>query len=352
MSVEDVLDFAKTINSSGRHLLDIVDDIFDITLIESGGTKIKKREKSLHAILTNVNDIIKTEQKKTEKDKLIVNLIYPEKKNDLIIKTDPAKLKQILINLLKNALKFTNDGHIKFGYNIETDDNKPVIKFFVEDTGIGIPVHKQKLIFDTFRQGDDSSTRLYGGTGIGLSISRKLTELLGGKIWLKSETEKGTVFYFTIPFEGYEVADTTSQTAATTKPTTSAELKNKFENKTILIVEDDEPSFSLLEILLNTIGVNTIWAQNGKTAITYCQDNPHIDLVLMDINMPIMNGYETTREIKKFKPDLPIIAQTAYAIFGDREKSLQAGCDDYISKPINRKKLMNIIEKYCIAKEL
>jgi len=210
-----------------------------------------------------------------------------------------------------------------------------MIRFYVEDTGIGIPEEKQELIFDIFRQVEDSYTRSYGGTGLGLSISKKLTGLLGGKIWLKSEEGVGSTFYFTIPMEKIEDID---------KPVNrETDSKISLHGKTILIVEDDESSFEFLQVVLENSGINIIWAEDGEVSVKLCKENSNIDLVLMDINIPVMNGYDATREIKKFRPDLPIIAQTAYAIAGDREKSLDAGCDDYISKPIKKEKLLKII---------
>jgi len=204
LSVEKIISYTKTINSSGKHLLSLVENLFDIILIESGKTKIVKEDFKLQSILNNVQIIIHAEQQKTSKENINLNLINPPEGRDLTINTDRFKLKQILINLLKNALKFTHEGHINYGYSITTDRGKPMLKFYVEDTGIGIPEGKQELIFDFFRQVDDSHTRRYGGTGIGLSIAKKLTELLGGKIWLESEKGKGSTFYFTIPFDEFK----------------------------------------------------------------------------------------------------------------------------------------------------
>ncbi|MCD4679884.1 MAG: response regulator, partial [Bacteroidales bacterium] len=302
--------------------------------------------------LNDVYEVIKIEQRNENKENLDLILKIPPEKSDLIIKTDPSKLNQILTNLLKNALKFTNKGHVRYGYSIETA-SKPdsteqgrssELKFFIEDTGIGIPEDKQKIIFDIFRQVEDTHTRNYGGTGIGLSISKKLTKLLGGKIWLESEKGKGTTFYFTIPFEAHEIADKTNDIE--TDKEAETEKKNKLKKKLVLIVEDVEASFEYLKVVLEKSGINTLWAKNGKTAIKYCNENHDIDLVLMDVNMPFMNGYEATKKIKKFLPDLPIIAQTAYAIAGDREKSLEAGYDDYISKPIKKEILLEKIERF------
>ncbi len=200
LNSEEIFKFNKNINTSGNHLLNIVEDLFDITLIESGETKLKNKKVDLNQILNDTHDMIKAELKKNHRETIELSLINPYKDKELSVNTDPSKLKQILINLLKNAIKFTAEGYIKYGYEIENKDD-PDLKFFVEDTGIGIPKSKQGIIFDMFRQVEDSHTRTFGGSGIGLSISKKLTELLGGKIWVDSELGKGSIFYFTIPFE-------------------------------------------------------------------------------------------------------------------------------------------------------
>ncbi|MCD4694765.1 MAG: response regulator [Bacteroidales bacterium] len=338
MPIEKIIDYTKIINSSGNHLLTIVEDIFNISLIESGEIKIMEEDVSLQTVLNDVHAIIKIEQQNTNKGHLGLVLKIPASEKDLIIQTDPSKLKQILINLLKNALKFTDDGHVHFGYNIETVQGKSAIKFYVEDTGIGIEADMFGLIFEIFRQVDDSNTRMYGGTGIGLSISKKLTELLGGRIWLDSEKGKGSTFYFFIPFKEYKKIS---------KPfINKAKKESRLNGKTVLIVEDVEVSFELLKIVFEKSGINTIWAIDGKTAIEYCKENKNIGLILMDINMPDMDGYETTRQIRKFNKDIVIIAQTAYALAGDREKALEAGCDDYLTKPIKKEVLMTIIKNY------
>ena len=334
-TIEEIVGFNKIINTSGNHLLSIVEDIFDITMLESGNIKLEKDDYILKDILKEVHEIIKNEQHRTNKDNLELSIIIPLAEKDLTIRTDSAKLKQVLINLLKNALKFTNAGKVSCGYKIEVKKGKSVIKFYVKDTGIGIPENMQESIFDVFRQADDSTTRLYGGTGIGLTVSKKLIELLGGKIWIESEVGKGSTFYFTIPYEKPVIIE---------KLTSSEQgRENLLVGKTVLVAEDVKSSFDLINVILENKGTKTIWAKDGKEAVKLCRENSNIDLILMDINMPVMNGFEATREIKKFKPDLPIIAQTAYAVTGDREKSIEAGCDDYISKPINPGKLLEKI---------
>ncbi len=338
LSMDEILQFAQTINDSGNHLLNIVEDLFDITLIESGQIKIDKEEIPLIQILNNVNEIIKAEQKKTGKSNLDLKLHIPPNLEDLIIYTDRSKFKQVLINLLKNAIKFTAKGEVSYGFEEEIIEGKSFIKFFVKDTGIGIREDQQELIFDLFRQADETYTTAHGGTGIGLSITKKLTELMGGKIWLISERGRGSTFYFTIPNEN---------NLELNKTDTIRDMdKHSLKTKTILIAEDVEASYLLIEAMLSKLQAKLIWAKDGEDAIKLCEDNPQVDLVLMDINMPIINGYDATKIIKEIRPDLPIIAQTAYAIIGDREKSIEAGCNDYISKPIKKDALINIIHKH------
>jgi PAS domain S-box-containing protein len=342
LSAEEMLSYASIINSSGNQLLSIVEDLFDITLIEAGEIKIRQRKERLYPIMEYIQEIMEvTKQNINNRDLELKLLVAPEDK-DVVVFTDTVKLKQILINLLKNALKFTSEGHVHFGYQVQKMDGKDFIKFKVEDTGTGIPEHMHELIFDVFRQIDSTHTRSLGGTGIGLSIARKMTELLGGKIWLESVEGEGSVFYFTIPLEA--VTSEGEQNDAGKEKARPGQGKG--HNKTILIVEDDEPSMIFLKILLRKLKVQILWAKTGLEAISFCKDHPQIDLVLMDINMPEMDGYEATREIKKFKPELPILAQTANAVDGDKEQALEAGCDDYIAKPIKKELFIITIEKY------
>jgi CheY-like chemotaxis protein len=187
-----------------------------------------------------------------------------------------------------------------------------------------------------------SKTSKYEGSGLGLSIVKAYVELLGGKVWVESKKYEGSTFYFTIPYKGIKRGATTE----VLNVSESLDKENNLASKTILVAEDDETSSEYLEIINNDLGIKTIRVKNGEEAINACKENSTIELVLMDINMPVINGYEATKAIKKFKPHLPIIAQTAYAISGDREKSLEAGCDDHITKPVNEKELFAKYAKY------
>lgn len=338
--IEEILDYMKIINESGIHLLNIVEEIFDMTLIESGQIKIKNEKLLLKSILQNVLNILKAEQINLQKQEIVIQCNLTDNDEGLNIITDESKLTQILINLLKNALKFTEKGRIEYGFAKEIIDKKAFLKFYVKDTGIGIPKEKHKIIFDIFRQVDESRTRKYGGAGIGLSVTKKLTELLGGTIWVESETGKGATFYFTLPFLETEEGAIEDETQL---PVLDEVV---FSGHTILVVEDDDTNYSLLEVILKKQNFNVIRAKNGGDAIEHCTSNQDTHLVLMDIKLPGINGYETTKQIKKIRPNLPIIAQTAHALYRSKEQSLEAGCDDYISKPIKKDDLFVLLKKH------
>ena len=334
LPLDEILHFSEIISMSGRHLLGVIEDVFDISLIETGDVKIEVEPLSISTVFDEVHEIIKNEQTLQNKEHIELILDNPFKDSDAILFSDQKRIKQILINLLKNALKFTNEGSVKFGCFLHEEEQQQFIKFFVKDSGIGIPKNMQKLIFEVFRQADESHTRIYGGTGLGLTISQKLTKLMGGDIWVESERDHGSLFYFTIPF---------TVNSKESIQISKIESTNNFDNKIVLIAEDDETSFSFLDAILTPMGMICIRVNDGEEAVAYCQGNDNIDLVLMDINMPKMNGYIATEQIKKNRPEIPIIAQTAFAIEGDKEKILAAGCDYYISKPIDKYELFEKI---------
>jgi PAS domain S-box-containing protein len=340
LSDNETISNLKIILSSGQHLLSLVEEILDISMIETGQTKINYEKAGINSILYEVKNIIQGEKLKETKTEIeLVLKIDPGVKETYII-TDTKKLKQVLINLLKNALKFTNKGYIEFGFTeIEKADSK-YLKFFVKDTGIGIDEQHFDVIFNIFRQIDDAHTRKFGGTGIGLSIVKSIVEMLGGEIWVESEIGRGSVFFFTIP-SLYEKEQTENNVFEMAKIT-----GNNFSGKTILIAEDEITNFEFLRIFLTQMNIRVLWARNGIEVINLCETVPSINLVLMDIKMPLVNGYEATQKIKNKRPELPVIAQTAYATTADNEEALKAGCDDYISKPIQIKRLIDLLKKY------
>jgi CheY-like chemotaxis protein len=248
-------------------------------------------------------------------------------------------LKQVIINLVNNAIKFTESGHVSFGYEIDNKKNRIVFK--IEDTGIGIHDENRLKIFDRFKQVEGDLSIESGGLGLGLAISKAYVELMGGEINVESIVEKGSVFSFYIPLK---IGDVQGDFI---KPKIPVKYLSNFkgnESKTILVAEDDNMNFLLLQKIIQMKHFNIIRAVNGQDAVEICTDNSNIDLVLMDIKMPIMGGFEALKKIKKIRPELIIIAQTAFSSSEDQEKIYEAGFNGYITKPINREKLFEIID--------
>lgn len=330
---EKLKHFTDIITQSSYQLLSIISDIVSIATIEAGQEKIRETELNLNSTLRLLNEQFELKSQK-ENFCLILKHLLPD--NEVTILTDEIKLKQILTNLIGNAIKFTKQGYVNFGYHLK--DNE--LEFFVEDTGIGIPFEMQEEIFKRFRQVENTTARQFGGSGLGLSISKAYVELMGGKIWLTSELNKGSAFYFTIPYKKVKKSPIVEK-----QP--SKEIENDSEiTKTILIAEDEDSNFMLLEEILSGLNINIIRAINGIEAVNSCKINNHIDIILMDIKMPIMDGYEAAKQIKKIKPHLPIIAQTAYSTEVDRNMALSHGCNDFISKPIKKILLISKIKEH------
>ncbi len=326
--------YSRIIRESSESLLGLIEDIIDISKIEAGQVEIITGEYDIHYafedLYASFSQILKNQSKEH------IRFRYDTGQRELILKTDLLRFKQILTNLLSNAVKFTDEGFIHFGYSIEHD----YIKFFVKDSGIGIIPENINTIFDRFSKTEKIQNKIYRGTGIGLTICRNLVELLGGKIWVESVYGQGSTFYFTLP------NDQVKRKIQKARHVITAEEPIDWSGKTILIVEDEHDNYLLLNEFLKPYGVKIIHASIGVEAVRYCRDKPQIDLILMDIRMPDMDGYEITRQIKEARPDLPIIAQTALAMEGDEKKSLVAGCDDYISKPIRIDLLVRKISRF------
>ena len=334
--------YIDIIHQSGKQLLNIINDILDISKIEVGQIQINEEDCSINNMLDELVGLFKTDTVDKKKLKLEIHKDLPDIES--IIKTDGVRVRQILTNLINNAIKFTSKGYIEFGYLlIPADDpsNKTnhYLQFYIKDTGIGIPHSKREIIFDRFRQSDESHTRKFGGAGLGLAISKGFVELLGGHIWHESTEKIGSTFYFTIP---YKVGNLERIHKIEAKLNSQYEWKNQ----TVLIVEDDETSFKYLHKILDKTGLKIIRAITGNEAVDICDKIEDIKLVLMDIQLPGINGYEATQKIREFRPDLPIIAQTAHALPEDRQKSIESGCNDYISKPIKRLLLLSKIDHF------
>lgn len=331
--------YIKIIETSGARMLNIVNNIVDISKIESGVIEIYNKT-------TNINEQIEflTSFFAPEIEKKGLRLVYSKTftTDKAYIETDAEKLYGILTNLLKNAIKHTYKGAIEVGYHLKSDDNKNFLEFFVTDSGDGIPEDKLNVIFDRFMQADMSNKTAYQGAGLGLSISKAYVELLGGTIWVESEHGIGSTFRFTIP---YHPAEAKIVTEKTIQPATKEKSINKLK---ILIVEDDPGMEFLLSETVEEYCSELLIARDGMEALEIAQDNPDIDLILMDIRIPKMDGYETTQEIRQFNKNVVIIAQTACAFSSDRDKALEMGCNDYVSKPIDTDLFELLMEKHFV----
>jgi len=333
--------FSHLIKERSYDLLRIVEDIVDISKIEVGQMQVIETEFILSEILQELYELYEPKKiNKNTKCVIALKLTIEPNLKDIKIKTDGQRLKQILNNLLDNSFKFTQKGSIEFGckqYSLTE------VLFYVKDTGIGIPKNKQEIIFDSFRQAEDSyQTREYGGTGLGLSIVKGIIKLLNGKLWLESEVDTGSAFYFTLPF--FPVPTITDFNA-----TIAIDQKSNWSNKTILLVEDDEPNMEYLKEVLLKSGVKILTAYTGDEALQTVNTNPQINLVLMDIRLPDSNGLILTRIIKETNPEMIVIAQTAYAAPNDIKNCMDAGCNAYIAKPINRDKLLALVGQFLNA---
>jgi len=322
--------FVNIITKSCQQLLTIINDIVDISKIESGQVDVYLEDTSVMPIL---QELYETYKPLAEAKEIKLTLDNATDTSPLIVATDPLRLKQIINHLLNNALKFTHQGSITMGY----EHKNKAIEFYVKDTGIGIAAENQEAIFERFRQVEMDATRNYGGNGLGLSISKALTAKLGGTVWLDSEPGKGSIFYFNIPYRNnYTMNNTTN----------NPENQNANNEQCILVAEDEEINFLFINEILSGYKTKILRAINGQEAVDMIKENTDINLVLMDIKMPVMDGYEATRLIKQIRDNVPVIAQTAYAMSGDKEKSLEAGCDDYISKPVKKDALMEKINQF------
>lgn len=337
LTAEQRLEYIELINNNSDTLLSLIEDIIDVSKIEAGQMKCIRKSFRINNLLDQIYGMFFSGSAFRTKTALhlIVKKSLPDNQS---IYSDPDRLRQILINLIGNALKFTDCGFIEFGYRL-TDE---MLEFYVRDTGIGISDEKQKIVFDRFTQVDDSPTRKFGGSGLGLAISKGLAELLGGSIWVTSEMHKGSTFYFTIPYvPSFEDDDPVKQGE-------NKIIDYNWLSKVFLIVEDDKVSFKFLQEVFKKTGAKIYHADNGLKAIEFCKTHPEIDIVLMDIQLPEMSGLDATRIIKNIRRELPIIAQTANAMAEDKEKCLEVGCVDYVSKPINVPALFRKIEKYLL----
>jgi|GEM_PF-417322 len=347
--------YIRIIEKSGARMLNIINDIVDISKIEAGLVNLDIKKTNINDQIEYINSFFKPEVE-AKGMKLRIHKSLPAE--EAFLKTDREKVYAILTNLVKNAIKFSKVGTIEVGYVLKTDigdettdQNEALsltksqngkVEFFVKDNGIGIPKDRQKAIFERFIQADIHDKMAHQGAGLGLSITKAYIEMLGGKIWVESEEGLGSTFYFTLPYNADSMKDTSVVHIATSNE------DDRPRKLKILIAEDDEVSEMLIDISVKLFCKEIFKARTGIEAVERCRENPDIDLVLMDIRMPEMGGYEATRQIRQFNKDVIIIAQTAYGLTGDSAKAIKAGCNDYISKPISKVELLALIRKYFI----
>ena len=336
LSSEEKEDFIKIVHQSGQRMLNTVTDIVEISKIEAGIVNVIQNETDINERLEELIRFFELEAEKKGLKLILKKLLPVENKK---VMTDQNKLDSILTNLIKNAIKYTDTGTINVGCSQKGKE----IEFYIKDTGIGIPAHRREAVFSRFEQADISDTRAFQGSGLGLAISKSYIEMLGGKIWMESEEGKGSTFYFTLP-----VKSNLEEKLISDKKTSvhNEKAKPNVKGLKILIAEDDEVSRQFLSILIKDFAAEILEAATGIDTVELCRQNKDIDLILMDIQMPELNGYEATRRIREFNKDVVIIAQTAFGLSGDREKAIESGCNDYISKPINKRKLQTMIQKY------
>ncbi len=340
--------YANLIRESGKNLMTIINDILDFSKIEAGKLEMDMVECDLVQILTDIDSMLRpaAEKKALEFEILQCDQLPAQ------IRTDPARLRQCLINLVNNAIKFTEKGHVHINVSLEYDgDEKPLIRFDIKDTGIGINAQNLGKVFKLFTQADGSTSRKYGGTGLGLAITKQLAGLLGGELTLTSEEGKGSMFSLVIPV-GLDptkclFVDTNNTTVEINHGDDKAE-QSKLSGH-VLIAEDVETNQVLAKALLNRLGLDVTLAADGNEAVQKaCAQN--FDLILMDIQMPEMDGYQATKALRKEGIKTPIIALTAHAMKGDDKKCIEAGCDDYMPKPLDRRLLEEKVRKYLLPR--
>ncbi|MEI8047904.1 MAG: ATP-binding protein [Bacteroidota bacterium] len=335
---EEQQEYIRIIEKSGVRMLNIINDIIDISKIESGLMKVDMKESNVNEQIEYIYTFFKPE---VEAKGMQLSFKNTLPSNKAIIKTDREKFYAILTNLVKNAIKYTYTGTIELGYNLIQKQNSEFLQFFVKDSGTGIPKDRQNAIFERFVQVDICDKKVQQGAGLGLAITKSYIEMLGGTIWVDSEEGKGSTFFFIIPYNAELEVNSTLK-----NPVPSVKVWNQVKNLKILIAEDDEVSDNLISNMAQKFGEKIFNVRTGIEAVEVCHTNPDLDLILMDIQMPEMGGYEATQQIRLFNKEVIIIAQTANGLSGDKAKCVEAGCNDYIAKPIMKDEFMSLLQKY------
>jgi CheY-like chemotaxis protein len=332
LSEENKSAYINIVTQSGLRLLDTINDIIEISRIESGGLQVNMSPVNISELMGYYSGFFRQQTTQKGLDYVINNNLPADIR---YFKTDRKKLDSIISNLIKNAIKFTPSGSVEFGCRLEERN----IVFYVKDSGVGIPEERLNFIFERFVQGDLSTSRPHEGSGLGLAIVKAYIEMLGGNIMVQSKVGIGTTFTFSIAYIPVE------ETRIKTSDQAGKEEVLRSGSR-ILIAEDDYASYLYIQKALTGEGIVFLRTTNGEDTVRIARENPDLSVILMDIKMPVMTGLEATRRIREFNTKVPILAQTAYSLSGDREMAIEAGCNDYISKPINRKELQNLVKKY------
>jgi PAS domain S-box-containing protein len=335
-------EYISIIETNSKRLMRMIDDIIDMSYISTDQLQIQCRHFPLHSLLTEIYESFTDyiEEKRLTSVSLKLSIPYRENPGAFYVFNDDIRLKQVITSMLRNSLRFTQQGQIEFGYELASDGK---ITFFVKDTGEGIKADQLANLFHFYdKQPQESYTQQFGGTSLGLTISKKLIEIMGGEIWAESQYTQGTKIFFTLPGP---ISSGAKQTI-----TVNESIKSKFQHdwheKTILVAEDEEVNFLYIQKLLQHTNIKIKWAENGQKAVDYFDRDPNINLVLMDIKMPVMNGIEATKYIKSKNKGIPVVAQTAYVHDANKKEIMDAGCDEFIPKPINSKFFISVLEKF------
>lgn len=332
-------EYIDIIKRQSKRILTLIDDLSEIAKLESGNINISKTPCSLNLILREL--LLGINKHRAEKRKELVKIESNLPKSGLDILTDSGRLLQALTHILNYSLRYTQKGKIELGYTLDVENQR--IEFYVQDTSEGLTKDEQKIIFNKFTAIDNTESTRLDDPGLGLTIAKTIIKALGGRIWVESEVNSGTKFIFTLPYEPFISSEDQKDEQVDDLP---QQLQYEWPNKVILVVDDEEVNAMFLDAVFHGTSAQMIFAKNGQEAIELCKSINKIDLILMDLKMPVLNGLKATKEIRKFNTKVPIIAQTALASEEDRQNCEIAGCNDTITKPIEVEQLLEMVNRY------